>query len=472
MKQYRKWIIIGAIVAAAVLAFFGIRALTQAQAARNATYQTVTLEMGDLVSQIGATGTVRSNQTAVLAWQVSGQVENVAVEVGDLVAADEVMATLKETSLPQTIILARADLVTAKRSLDNLLNSGTATAQAQLNLAKAQDAYDTAATNRESKRFVRAGQNTIDEAKANLILAKDELRRAEEIYDANKNRRKDDPQYAAALSRLANARKQVDMAQANLNYAEGLPDSQEISIADGQLAVAKAALEDAQREWDRLKDGPDADDIQAAQARVSALEATIRQSTLVAPFSGTVTVINTMAGDQTMPGATAIRVDDLSRLLVDVQVTEVDINRIKVGQPVTLSFDAILDKTYNGKVVEVGQVGTSVQGLVNFDVTVELSDPDEQVRPGMTAAVNVEIEKIDNVLLVPNRAVRLQNGQRVVYVLIAGVPTPVNITIGATSDVNSQILEGNVKAGDIVVLNPPSSLLDMSSGGPPGMMGR
>jgi len=186
-------------------------------------------------------------------------------------------------------------------------------------------------------------------------------------------------------------------------------------------------LQDAQREWDRLKDGPDPDDVAAAQARVLALEATIKQGRLEAPFAGTVTIVNSKPGDQTNPGAVAIRIDDLSRLLVDVQVTEVDINSITPGQPVTLSFDAILDETYNGTVVDVGQVGTTVQGLVNFDVTVELTDADQRVRPGMTAAVNIQIAKIENVLLVPNRAVRLRNGDRVVYILKANVPTPVVI---------------------------------------------
>ncbi len=69
-------------------------------------------------------------------------------------------------------------------------------------------------------------------------------------------------------------------------------------------------------------------------------------------------------------GQTAFRLDDLSRLLVDVSVSEVDINSVAVDQPVTLTFDAILGKIYNGKVVEVAQVGTSDQGVVNFKVTV------------------------------------------------------------------------------------------------------
>jgi len=104
--------------------------------------------------------------------------------------------------------------------------------------------------------------------------------------------------------------------------------------------------------------------------------------------------------------------------------------------------------------------------VVNFTVTLELETPDESVRPGMTAAVSIVVEQLDDVLLVPNRAVRLREGKRVVYLFQNGVPTPVEIQIGATSDLVSQLLPGEVKEGDAVILNPPSELL---TGGPPFM---
>jgi HlyD family secretion protein len=106
-------------------------------------------------------------------------------------------------------------------------------------------------------------------------------------------------------------------------------------------------------------------------------------------------------------------------------------------------------------------------GLVNFTVTVELLDADQDIRPGMTAAANIIIEQIPDALLVPNRAVRLRNGQRVVYVLKNNIPTPVNITIGASSDNFSEILEGDLVEGDILVLNPPTELNIGSGGRPP-----
>jgi HlyD family secretion protein len=176
--------------------------------------------------------------------------------------------------------------------------------------------------------------------------------------------------------------------------------------------------------------------------------------------------VRSKIGDQVSPGTISFRLDDLSSLLVDVQVPEADINRVAIGQPVTMTFDAIPDQQYNGKVIEVGQVGNVVSGIVNFNVTIELIDADDSVRPGMTAGVNIVVNQLEDVLLVPNRAVRLRDGKRVVYVLKQGVLTPVEIEIGATSDLTSQILSGDIQEGDTVVLNPPILL---EAGQPPFM---
>ncbi len=80
------------------------------------------------------------------------------------------------------------------------------------------------------------------------------------------------------------------------------------------------------------------------------------------------------------------------------------------------------------------------------------------MKPGMTAGVNIVTTEIEDVLLVPNRAVRSQDGERVVYVVRNGTPTPVEVTLGASSDTQSQVLAGDLKEGDEIMLNPPTDL--------------
>jgi multidrug efflux pump subunit AcrA (membrane-fusion protein) len=95
--------------------------------------------------------------------------------------------------------------------------------------------------------------------------------------------------------------------------------------------------------------------------------------------------------------------------------------------------------------------------VVNFKVTVELTDADASVKPGMTAAVNIVVEEMQDVILVPNRAVRLVDGERVVYLLIDGQPVKKEIRLGSSSEAMSVVTVGDVKVGDVVILNPPSA---------------
>jgi HlyD family secretion protein len=235
--------------------------------------------------------------------------------------------------------------------------------------------------------------------------------------------------------------------------------------------VAQANYDDAVREWDRLKNGPDPLDIAAAEARVDAIKATLNLARITAPFAGTITRADPKPGDQVSPATAAFRLDDLSHLLVDVQVSEVDINNVEPGQNVVLTFDANPGEEYQGVVTKVGQVGNPAQGAVNFVVTVELTDPDETVKPGMTAAVTINVEELENVLLVPNRAGRFQDGKRVIYVLQNGVPTPIEIQLGATSDTYSELISSDLDEGDEIILNPPAFTFGPGNGGGGGMFG-
>jgi HlyD family secretion protein len=114
--------------------------------------------------------------------------------------------------------------------------------------------------------------------------------------------------------------------------------------------------------------------------------------------------------------------------------------------------------------VEVAQTGTVTAGVVSFKVTVELTDADAQVKPGMTAAVNILVKQLDDVLLVPNRAVRLSEGERVVYVLENDQPVKKAVRLGLSSDTMSVLVGGEVQEGDLVILNPPTNFFRPGNG--------
>jgi HlyD family secretion protein len=417
-RKYRTLLIILLIAVIAASAFLFVR---QSNADSTSQFQTAPAERGTLTATIGATGTVRAKQTAVLIWQAAGTVDTVNVNVGDNIPADYVLAFLEKTSLPQSIILAEADLADAQKTLDDLLTSDTARAEAVIALRDAQADY----TKAENWRKELNGKIHVKQI----------------IYKKFRNR-----------------------TIPVLKEYRAYPDEKTIAKADEDLALAKAKLDDAQRLYDRLTAG-NTTEIAAAQARVDAAQATLNLARVIAPFAGTVTEAYALPGDQVSAGATAFRVDNLSSLLVDVKVSEVDINSVTMGQPVTLTFDAILGKEYHGEVIEVTQAGTVEQGVVNFTVTVELIDADALVKPGMTAGVNIVVEELQDVLLVPNRAVRLADGKRVVYVLEEGQAVEKEIRLGSSSDTMSIVASGDVAEGDLIILNPP---VQFGPGGPGG----
>jgi HlyD family secretion protein len=458
----KRWWIVAIVIAVVAIGFFAYRAYSKAQFEQvMADLQTEVVRKGPLTATVGATGVVRANQSATLTFQTNGTVDVVYVEQGDIVRANQILATLDRKTLSSQIILAEADLVAAEQALEDLLESHQAQAAAQLALAQAEDALEDAVyTLTVRQEGNRASTNTIKAAEANLILANQEVDVAQQKYDHAHG----ETSRALALSNLTAAKQKRDSIQRNLNWYLGSPTEIEQALLEADVELAEARLADAQREWERVKDGPSQTDIVTAEARITAAEATLELARITAPFRGTVTSVDVMPGDQASPGLPAFRIDDLSHLLVDVEISEVDINRIALDQRITLVFDAILDREYEGVIVEIGQVGISIQGVVSFPVTVEILDADENIRPGMTAAVNIIVEQIEDVILIPNRSVRVRDGQRVVYLMKEDMVEVVEVELGATSDQYSELLDGEISVGNSIVLNPPQFEFDFGSG--------
>ena len=414
MKQFfskisrRTWIIAGIILVALIV---GVYFFTKNGTEKATTFQTTVAERGSLQATVGATGSVRARQSAVLMWETTGIVEKVNASVGDLVSKDETLASLSKSSLNQSVILAEADLESAKKALEDLLTSDTPRAQALRALDTAEETYKKAYD-------YRLGLN----GKIDIV----------DTYLQN--------------------------GVPRVRYTKGYADAETIADADEKLALAEAQLNDARLKYERLKDGANPTDVAAAEARVAAAQSTLDMARIIAPFDGTVTQADPSAGDQVTTGSVAYRLDDLTHLLVDVQVSEVDINSVFLDQEATLTFDAVLGRSdpYHGKVVKVSQAGDTVQGVVSFTVTIELTDADESVKPGMTAAISIIVEEVKDVILIPNRAVRLVNEERVAYLLVDGQPKPVNVKLGSTDGINSVLVTGDIKEGDPIILNPPS----------------
>ncbi len=422
-------------------------------------YQTAAIQKGSLVATISATGRVRPGQTAALPWKTSGTVEKVSVEVGSLVKAGERLAQLEQTSLPKEIILAQSDLVSAQKALDNLYTDAqNAEVKALQNIAAyaktvkdAQYQLDNYTVSSE-----QAGMSAIE----GLDMTEEKLDAARTAFEPYKFASSNDPRREELLEDLNLAQSDYNAAVKRLEY-------------EYELQVAQANLDQARQDYETWKDGPEPQDIKAAEAKIAAAQATLNQAWIEAPIDGTITAVDTQPGDQASANSKAFRIDDLSNLLVDLQVSEIDVNKIQVGQAVTLTFDAIPARAYHGAVSEVGMVGEVSSNLVDYTITVRLNDADAAVRPSMTSEVKIVVSEQAQALLAPNQAIQFVDGQPVIYILRSGqtAPVAVEITLGAVSDIHSEILQGEVQAGDQVVLNmPEAESSEQELRGPFGML--
>ncbi len=471
-SRARTWIII--VIVIVVVAAVGVLVIRKRNSSTTATqYQTVQAEKGTLTATIGATGTVRSNQTTVLTWQNTGTVGVVKVEPGDQINAGDVLASLILPPLTQSTL--ESNLVTAQENLAEL-TSPEAIANAKLAVTTAETNITNAQTALNNEQYWK-NDALIQNYYANYVIAKANLDKAQATYDSlNVGDYINNADEANAYQALYNAKQVYDTAQYYFSLYSQKPTQRQMDEAQAKLDLANATLKNAQIYLAVLTGGEVPADatgtallqLEQAKLAVQTAQENLDAAKLTAPFDGTVTEVSGMVGDQVSPGTKAFRIDDLSQMKVDVQVSEVDINSVQVGQSVTLTFDAIAGKAYTGKVVEVARAGDAVQGAVNFTVTVALTDTDASVKPGMTAAVTITVRQINNVLLVPNRAVRLVDSQRVVYILRNGQAEQVNVTLGASSDTMSEVVSTNLKAGDLIILNPPSTLFTRPTNGAGG----
>ncbi len=268
------------------------------------------------------------------------------------------------------------------------------TAQAELALANAEKALkDEEYRWRVQQAGNRASPETIREAEAKLKLAEDEVDHWQGIYNSASG----DSAKAATLIQLTQAKRNRDSALRSLNWYKGTPTDVDQAILDGKLAVAQAQLDDARRLWEKVKDGPNAEDIASAQARLTlaqahlaAAKAALEFYELRAPFSGTILSLDLKTGEATVPGIPVVHLADTTAWIVETKdLAEIDIAQVDIGQEVTVSLDAFPGEEFTGKVTDIDPVGKEYLGDMTYIVTITLDDVDPRFMWNMTATISV-----------------------------------------------------------------------------------
>jgi len=400
-----------------------------------------------LNANIFGTGTVKPFQSAMLTWSASGIVGEVNVALGETVEKDKLLMALDPDSLSVDILQAQIDVINAQNNLDSLYeNLEVELAQVKLDLIDAEDHLENLQETRDLMNFRRCTDERIEELE-------EDLEDAEKLYDFNQN---------------SDNLRLVNTAQANLDYCRANFTERQIAEQDLEISLAEAQVADLEEKVALLSEGPDPDQVTIRETQLAIAEARLDSPLVEAPFDGIVSVLPAHVGDVVSIGSQALQLDNLSSLNLDVQISEVDIPFVAIGQTAELIFDAYFETPFSGEVIEISPVGTTIGGVVEYTVQIQLVDADERIKPGMTAAVNIVVEEKEDVFVIPNDAIVSVDGQTLVYVERNGRFESVPITLGGYSDFYSEVIEADIDEGELVVLNPPDEITgDMPFGGPP-----
>ena len=367
------------------------------------------------------------------------------------------------------------------RTIEQELSAQLQTAEARVAEAKAQ--LDSArerwrTLDAEHQAVLRDAEARVAQAKAQLDAAKanavqDELRQ-QEVQAAEAALRQAEAQLEAAKAQLLTVeqrRADVDaaraaLAQAQASYRQALVNTQQVRLRQEDVKQAKAQV---QRALAQLRNAR----IQLADTVITAPRDGVIVEKLVQ--EGTVISSSTSAFSQ---GTTIVRLADMRRIYVDAEVAEADIAQVWVGQKVDVSVDAFPGEVFEGKVIRIDPRTTIEQNVVYVHVLVELNEVDERLKPGMSATCDFLVDRKENVLAVPNEAIKEdEEGKTYVEVLLHANPEPKTerryVEVGLQGTTLTEVKKG-LKEGEVVVTAfvQPQALTQQppQGGGPMGGM--
>ncbi len=314
---------------------------------------------------------------------------------------------------------------------------------------------------------------SMEQAKANLLSAQGNLLKAKaSALDADRISQRDKDLRAAKLIAQADA----DTADANAQVAHA-----QIAASEGDLAQARASMHQA--------------------------EVNLDYTTIISPTDGVVIsrsidVGQTVAASFSAPVLFTIA-KDLTKMQVDTNVAEADVGKLSAGMPVTFTVDAYPGERFHAKVRQIRFSPTTVQNVVTYDAVIDVDNPDLKLRPGMTANVTFVYAERDEVIKVPNAALRfrppadlmpspspgahrhgggagggggawaggrhsdLASDKRSVWVLHGDKPEKIDVKVGISDGTETEILSDNLNVGDPLLTDTIAG--DKDSKAPSGM---
>jgi len=524
MKK-KWWVLVGAVLLIG-LGYAGYRLWLRPPAGEDAALaadllleEVAVVERGTLRVTADAGGSLVPSEEVALAFHTGGQVREVLVDVGNVVQVGDVLARLDDADARQAV--AEAELNVKQAEIDLALAEVEAeTGLAQANLDAAQADYNRAVSQ------VAHTDDQLTSARVGLSQALAVLEDAQENYNAAWDPARDWELGAKWLSdrlesdretteyNLQKAKDELEVAQANYNLAVVDVDRSAVQNAKAQVVNAQLSLEKVPTQVEQAELA-----LAQMKLKLASAQRALDETVLLAPIDGTVTDLSIKAGEMASSGQAVAVLSDLETLIVDIDLDEIDVARVSLGQKAIVMLDAFDDMELAGKVTAIAPTADIESGVVLYPVEITLdlggTAGDLPVRAGMTADVEVITSSAEDVLYIPLKAVRSVNGGSFVLrqlaegeepsragmqqgpggerpqaasgtlpqdpqaaqrtamfqqIMDAGF-VPVPVELGITTEIYVEVTSG-LEEGDVVSIASTSTLSgqDEGFGAPPGMM--
>ena len=482
------------IILAIVLIFYFLFFKTNTSAETK--YVTNAVAKGNVVVSVSGSGQIESTDTININANASGNIVSVPVRVGQEVKKGQLIASMDSTD-------ARIALETAQLSLDKLKKPSTLTVLQKQNLIT--KTYDDAWNNLSSyvvdMQTIVTGMSDLNYGylgyRNKMVLSqsgKDKLDLSEKSYwDAKTSLDKNVALYKS-LSRSSSNQELDNLLKVSLDTTKVISNSVKLfqasydfttyylkdssssvsmsaqkdlttwtssvnSYANSILSSISSISENAQSLQDAMSPADDLD-IRQAELSLETKQNSYNDYFIRAPFDGIIATLTAKVG-QLASGSIGTLIS--KQKMVSIPLNEVDIAKIKLGQKATLTFDAIDGLTITGSVDGIDSVGTVSSGVVTYNVTISLDVDDVRVKPGMSVGATIITKTAQDVVVVPNSAIKSKNG--VSYVETLGIasnpsgslgvaslllPTQITVETGLADDTSTEITSG-VKEGDVII---------------------
>jgi HlyD family secretion protein len=400
VRDNKKYLILASAVAVvlAAAAFYFWSSGTSAPQ-----YLTARVERGNLRNTVTATGTLQAVTTVQVGSQASGTISALNADFNSVVKQGQVIAQLDPSVSKAQVDQARANLQQARASLQQSIASvagsraGVSDAQAKALAAKSN---------------VQNNQSGVSSAQANLAVLKAQLDDAQSFLKQQEYLMKSgviaQRDYDMATTSYKSAEARYNQAAAQLNQAvlserssagSGIAQSQaQVQQSQAQVQQSQAQVQQAQAQ------------VQQAEAALRLAEVNLAHTTITSPIDGVVVsrdvnVGQTVAASLSAPTLFTIA-KDLTQMQVIANIDQADIGLVEQAKSVKFTVDAFPGKDFDGTIQQMRLNPQNVQNVVTYNVVIDVSNPDQKLKPGMTANLTITIDERNNVLKVPNSALR------------------------------------------------------------------